>query len=308
MHALLHVMTLSAVLWGPNPPAAPPSIVLEARAEVSGAVLRLSDLAHVASGALWGQLPLGAAPAPGATRIVTRAEVAVALRAQGFAIPLSGAPRVRVTRRGARVPQVRGEILLSGRYLERVAARFVRRSLELDPSAPLTLRSELPQRWRVPRTPGGRIHARWVAGPPKPGDLARVALEVRVESRALATLELSFERPAPKPTPAAAPTRKRWPQRVERRPQRAPRGSSGRAKTSSKDPVSEAPELVKRGSHVTVLVKSGALTITAEGVAEKGGARGQSVPVRLGKDRPLVVGRIVDRGRVVVELRPREGE
>ena len=330
MLSLLCVVSLSSVLYGPSPPVAPLPplrVELEARAEVGGAILRLSDLAHVESGSLWARLPLGASPAPGTTRVVTRAQVQVALRAHGFALAVTGAERVRVSRRGlanvgarpeATAPDAtQGKVLLSGRFLERIAARFVRRELELDPSAPLTLRSELPARWQVPRTAGSRLHARWAGARPQRGDLARVVVEVRSGERALASLELNFERPEPRAAarPSAGPTskpdlrpapqparlnKKSWPKKLRQGPAR-PLPSKG---TPEDKPV----ELVKRGAHVTVVVRSGSLTITSEGVAEKGGARGESIPVRIAKDRPLIVGRIVDRGRIVVELRPREGE
>jgi len=314
--SLLYALTLSGVLWGPAVPAAPPApqplrleVELEPRAEVGGAILRLRDLAHVQSGSLWAGLPLGASPAPGATRIVTRAEVRTALQAQGFALKITGAERVRVSRRALARP-TGAQVLLSGRFVERIAARFVRRELKLDPKAPLTLRSQLPLRWGVPRSAGSRLHARWAAQPQ--GDsLLRVVVEVRSGQRAVASLALNFERPTPE-TASPQPSQRR------ERSSRATSPSTQKPAPRKVRPRQVRPrqveredagvELVKRGSHVTLIVKSGSLTITSEGVAEKGGARGESVPVRIAKDRPLVVGRIVDRGRVVVELRPRESE
>ncbi|MBL4850144.1 MAG: flagella basal body P-ring formation protein FlgA [Planctomycetes bacterium] len=281
--ALCWMLGLSAVFWGP-PGGAPIStdLRLRARVQVSGPTIRLGDVAAIGSSQdALSKLPLGASPAPAKTRIVTRTEVARLLRAQGIKLRLTGPRKVEVTRRYA---------TLGGRQLVRMAERFVRRELELASTTKLVLRAASPARWHVPSQGRAGLRVRWLSRtPPTAGGPFDVEVEVRSAGETIAQLPLRFElqRPRSSPRPAALASSPAQP--------REARSSAGTVNT------------ITRGQRVTVVVRSGALTVRAEGTAVKGGLLGESIPIRIRKGSPLVVGKVLASGQVLVELQPGGG-
>jgi len=295
---------------------APPTIVLRDAAEILGTNLELGEIAEIrAENAAIARrletLDLGPAPAPGAVRMVKRDDVVRALRAAG----LTGSPTGQLVCRAR--PRVE---ILAGRELEDAARNalmrsFAGRDVEIDvvrPAADMPLIAPAIRRdldvdvgrrdlrsgaWSVPvdvRIDGERAQTAWIP------------LEVRVfERRPMATRDLrrgepidasswTLERglveasapPSPDPDLLAGATCTRD----------LPRGTRITDLDVRRDP------LVRSGDIVEIEVVRGGVRARSRAVARGQGALGDRVEVQSGESHRRLVGVIVARGLVRVEL------
>lgn len=295
---------------------APPTIVLRDVAEILGTSLELGEIAEIRAATpetarRLEALDLGPAPAPGATRAVKRDDVVRALRAAGLAGVPSGAPACRAR------PRVE---ILPGRDLEDAARNalmksFAGRDIEIElvrPAADMPLiapenrrdldvdlgrRDLRPGAWSVPvdvRIDGVRAQTAWIA------------LEVRMfERRPMAARDLRRGEPidasswtlerglvdasaplSPDPELLAGATCTRD----------LPRGTRITDLDVRRDP------LVRSGDVVEIEVVRGGVRARSRAVARGQGALGDRVEVQSGESQRRLVGVVVARGLVRVEL------
>lgn len=133
-------LAASLLLMAALPCAARTVLTLEASALAAGARVTLSDVAHGADGAkpaALGAIDLGAAPLPGYTLRLTRAEIARTLRARALPYELApdGPAAVRVERRTQPFDQARVAQAAEQALRELASAQQTR--IELQLSAPL---------------------------------------------------------------------------------------------------------------------------------------------------------------------------
>jgi flagella basal body P-ring formation protein FlgA len=313
------LLALLAVLGGLGPAAAspqPPTVVVRAEALVTAPEVRLRDCADVQGAAPGlGDAVVASAPAPGQALDVSQGQLRAFLAGSGLAFArVVGAPSCRVT--------VRAE-LLRGSALEQEAVASLRSRMGPPPLRGGQYVFEVlthPQDLLVPV--GSRVAAG--AGPASPGPgVATVAVEVRWEKSVYRSVPVAVRVSLRAPVLVAARALAYHvvvgPQdvRVESRTLEGspagvlqdPREVAGLWTTQavpsgavlSTGVLAQAPA-VRRGSPVTVTVRTGPLWVSASGHALEDGLRGQAVDVEVDATHKVVRGTVVGPDEVEITL------
>jgi flagella basal body P-ring formation protein FlgA len=308
--------TAPAFVAGTAPVHGAISVVVRGDALVAGPTLELSEIADIrcesaAETQRISALCLGSTPAPGSVRNVTRDEIARSLRAAGVECTVAGAPVCRA------VPRVE---LVSGRELEdaarkALAARFAGRDAEIDlvhPAPDLSLVAAERKR---------DISADLLRSEPNPGAWS-VPVEVRVDGALVQTIWVAMDVRSFERVPVAARDLRRgdafeagaWTlERVRVEPS-APRSPDIGLLTSAvcaRDVARGAriveadmhrEPLVRSGDEVELEVVRGVIRARTLAVARGQGALGDRIEVQSGESQRRLVGVVVARGLVRVEL------
>jgi flagella basal body P-ring formation protein FlgA len=294
----------------------PASVVLRADARILGPTVELDEVAEVRSDddALFrrlSKLSIGPAPAPGVVRGLRRDEVAAAVRAAGLDVATTGAALCRAKAEIETVPAAQIDdaartalaALFAGRDAEialvrgatdlAVPAAELRRELFAD----LARREAQPGSWSVPvdvRVDGVRVQTAWVALDVQLFEQMPVAArELRrgeAVDAACWTLQRSrVEAAGPRPVAPALLAGAT-----------CTRDVAAGARISELD-VRRDP-LVRNGDLVELEVLRGPIRARSRAVARGQGALGDRVEVQTGEGQRRLVGIVVERGLVRVEL------
>lgn len=303
-------LLLTAVLGAPG------SVVLRADAKILGPTVELDEVAEVrcddeALLRRLSQLTIGPAPAPGVVRGLRRDEVSAAVRAAGLDAATSGAALCRATAEVETIPAAQLDdaaraalaALFAGRDVEialvrgatdlAVPAAEIRRDLQAD----LARRDAQPGSWSVPvdvRVDGVRVQTAWIAldvqlyeqTPVAARDLRRgEAVDAACWQLQRSRVEAAGPRPAaPALLAGATCTRD------------VPAGTRISELDVRRDP------LVRNGDMVELEVLRGPIRARSRAVARGQGALGDRVEVQTGEGQRRLVGVVVERGLVRVEL------
>jgi len=305
-------LALSLILTG----TIPGSVILRADAQIAGPTVELSEVADIRGADAettrrLSELSLGPAPAPGNLRGVRRDEIASALRGAGIDVAVGGMALCRVKARIETIPAREIDdaarkalaTVFAGRDVE---IEFVRGSADLavpvaenrrELSVDLGRREAQPGSWSVPvdvRVDGTRVQTAWVA------------LDVQLyEEQPVASRDLRRG----DPIDAASWTLQRA--RIEAGAPRsaAPAGLLGAmcvrelaagARITEFDVRREM--LVRSGDLVELEVVRGSIRARSRAVARGQGGLGDRVEVQSGEGQRRLVGTVVERGLVRVEL------
>jgi len=292
------------------------TVSLRSEAQVAGPTVELAEIADV-SGAdaettrRLSELSLGPSPAAGNVRGLRREDVVNALRGAGFAVATTGSALCRVKTRYETVPA--RDVEESARRA--IATVFAGRDVEVElvrPAADLPVpaaerqrelrvdlgrREPQPGAWSVPvdvHVDGTRVHTAWVA------------IDVKVyEAQPVAVRDLR------RGEPVDASSWKLERSRVEASGPRAatPPGLLGATCTrdlAAGTRISEVDvrrdPLVRSGDQVELEVVRGPIRARSRAVARGQGALGDRVEVQSGDGQRRLVGIVVERGLVRVEL------
>jgi len=298
MGHLMRMICLVAIvaLLAAAPALAATSIALCAHAIVSGPQVRLGEVADIAAGgpdsdAEWAAIVVGAAPLPGNTHTIARAQVITHLRKSGAdmnAVDLSGARSVAVTRAAA---------IVSGDELA-AAGKAALEAQAPDDVTPEITCSRRPADLTVPE---GTVELKAEAGNGPPGGLRTVSIAVlvdgRLQRRALVTYAVklwadvlvakAFTARHADLDPAAFAVERRDIALLRGLPLRSPEELAGK-RASRAIPINavvtdaqvEEPPVINRGDLVAVTVRSGAVTVTTQAVALGEARMGDAVRLR----------------------------
>ena len=292
------------------------TVVLRGDAEVRGPTLELSEIAEIrcdvpVEAQRLSSLCLGSTPSPGSIRSVSRDEVVRALRAAGSDCAVEGKSACRA------VPRIE---LVPGRDLEAaaraaLAAIFAGRDAEIgvaraasdlaliapergrDLSAELSRAEPVPGAWSVPvevRIDGSKVQTVWVA------------MDVRVFERVpVAARDLKrgdpFDRDAwMLERMRVEPSAPRAPDPVVLSSAVCARDLARGARIVEAD-VHREP-LVRAGDEIELEVVRGVIRARTLAVARGQGALGDRIEVQSGESQRRLVGVVVARGLVRVEL------
>lgn len=294
----------------------PGSVVLRADAEIAGPTVELSEVAEIRGADVettrrLSELSLGPAPAPGNVRGVRRDEIAAALRGSGIEIALGG---MALCRAKARIETIAAReideaarkalaALFAGRDVEielvrgsadlALPAAERRRGLEVD----LGRREAQPGSWSVPvdvLVDGTRVQTAWVALDVKLYEEQPVATRDLRRGDAIDAASWKLQRAlvesgAPK---SAAPA--------------ALFGSTCVREVTVGARITEfdvrREMLVRSGDLVELEVVRGAIRARSRAIARGQGALGDRVEVQSGEGGRRLVGTVVERSLIRVEL------
>lgn len=305
-------LVISALLSG----SVSGTVNLRSEAQIVGTTVELAEIADVrgvdddASRRL-SELTLGPAPAPGNARGIRREEVAALVRAAGVTVTLGGAAMCRTTSKVEKVAAVELEdaarkalvTLFAGRDVEIELVRGAndllvptaerRREVDVD----LGRRDAQPGSWNIPvdvRIDGTRVQTAWIALDVKLFD------ELPVAQRDLLRGEL---------VDASCWSLIRT--RVESAGPRSVQPEALFGATCARDialgtritefDVRRDP-LVRSGDLVELEVVRGSLRARCRAVARGQGARGDRVEVQSGEGQRRLVGIVIERGLVRVDM------
>jgi len=292
------------------------TVNLRAEAQIVGTTVELAEIADIrgvdadATRRL-SELTLGPAPASGSVRGVRREEVAALVRAAGVAVSLGGAAMCRATAKSEKVAGVELEnaarkalvTLFAGRDVEMDLVRGAsdllvplaerRREVDVD----LGRREAQPGSWNVPvdvRIDGTRVQTVWIALDVKLFDELPVATRDLRRGEAVEAACWSLQRT-----------------RVDGAGPRSAQPEALFGATSARDIAAGAritefdvrrDPLVRSGDLVELEVVRGALRARCRAVARGQGARGDRVEVQSGEGQRRLVGIVVERGLVRVDM------
>lgn len=306
----LSLSMLAALLYGAAH-AAPLPLQLKAEALVAGPRIALADVVQAAPGLP--AIDLGAAPLPGYSARLARAELERTLRARGLQVQytVTGADAVRIERRvqaadsGALVAAAQLQLRT---YLEQGdAARNARIELRLAGAAPEFQLAQGRVEWRPQPLQGDAL----------PRSRMQVAVDVLVDGVFQRTVSLAFQVSAwapalvaTRPLPAgAAPACDRLaPQQVDiALLDSAPAGTNcaslqGRLKRAlpAGTPLAAAwlqrPAAVTQGDNIALRLKQGTIELESRAVALSDGEVGQRIDVRPSAAQQAVHAEIIAPG------------
>jgi len=305
-------LVISALLSG----SVTGTVNLRAEAQIAGTTVELAEIAEVRgadaeSTRRLSELTLGPSPASGIVRGIRREEVAALARAAGVTVSLGGSAVCRASTKLEKVAGVELEdaarkalvSLFAGRDVEMEIVRGStdvlvptaesRREVDVD----LGRREALPGSWNVPvdvRIDGTRVQTAWIA------------LDVKLfEELPVATRDLRRG----EPVDAASWSLKRT--LVEGAGPRSAQpemlfGATCAREISAGTRITEfdvrRDPLVRSGDLVELEVVRGPLRARCRAVARGQGARGDRVEVQSGEGQRRLVGIVVERGLVRVDL------
>jgi len=264
-------------------PADPVVVDLPTRAVVRAAVVTVGDVARLDGGdpatrALIAGLDVAELRPRDPAVVVTRRVVEFRLRLAGIdpaAVAFAGAERVVVTL--ARRPVTPQEVLAAAR------AELLRRlpwpadAVTVEPTQAVAV--------RLPEVPAGEtVVVAAVPHGPKVG-LGRVQMDVTISAggETLLALATVFEVKAARPAdPAVVPATV--------------------VPAAGVVPAAKVDLLVRPRQRVSMVVRLGAVNVTAVGEAQQGGALGQTIPVQNVDSKKVVTARVTGPGAVEVEL------
>lgn len=305
-------LVVSALLSGPVTGA----VNLRAEAQIVGTTVELAEIADVrgvdadATRRL-SELTLGPAPASGIVRGVRREEIAALVRAAGITVSLGGSAICRTTAKVEKVTGVELEdaarkalvTLFAGRDVElelvRGASDLIvpmaerRREVDVD----LGRREALPGSWNVPvdiRIDGTRVQTAWIAMDVKLYQEMPVATRDLLRGEAVDAACWSLKRTL---VESAGP-RPVQPETLF--------GATCAREISAGTRITEfdvrRDPLVRSGDLVELEVVRGPLRARCRAVARGQGARGDRVEVQSGEGQRRLVGIVVERGLVRVDM------
>ncbi len=292
------------------------SIVLRTDAHISGPTVELGEIAEfqgvdATTSQRLAELTIGPAPAPGSIRGVRRSDAAAALRGAGIDILILGAPLCRA----------RAEIeTLTAREVEEAARKslavlFAGRDVEVDLSRPISdLAMPAAERRRELKVDLGRRE-------PQPGSW-NVPVDVLVDGVRVYTTWVTLDVDLFEQQPIAVRDLRRgelldaacWKLERTRVEAAAPRAATAETllgATSTRELVAgmritevdvRRDPLVRIGDLVELEVVRGAIRARSRGVARTQGALGDRVEIQCGEGQRRLVGVVVQRGLVRVEL------
>jgi flagella basal body P-ring formation protein FlgA len=292
------------------------TVVVRGDAQVLGTTLELSEIADIRcdsadATARVSSLCLGATPAPGAVRSVTREEIARSLRANGLDCVVAGAPVCRAQSRIEIVP---------GRDLES-AARAALSALFAGRDAEIDIARAAPDLALVAPEKKRELAADLSRAEPVPGAWS-VPVEVRVDGTAVQTAWIALDVRLFERVPVAVHDLKRgdaleagaWTlarTRVDASAPRSPAPGALAGASCARDVARGAriieadvhrDALVRAGDEIELEVVRGRVRARTLAVARGQGALGDRVEVQSGEKERRLTGVVVARGVVRIEL------
>ncbi len=297
------------------------TVVMRADARIAGPSVELGEIAEIrgVDAALLQrltELPIGPSPAAGHVRGVRREDIAAALRSAAIDIDVFGAPLCRA----------RTEVeVLGAREIEESARRavgtlFAGRDVEVELDRPITdVAIPVPERRRELKVDLGRREA-------QPGSW-NVPVDVYVDAVRVQTTWVVLDVTLYEEMPIAARDLRRgeaidascWKferKRIEAAGPRPAAASALLGATSTRDmtagtPITEVDvrrePLVRPGDFVELEVVRGPIRARSRAVARTQGALGDRVEIQCGDGRRRLVGIVIQRGLVRVELAESRG-
>ena len=293
------------------------SVMLKASAEVQGRVVRVSDVAELSGDeglcARLAGLPLASAPRPGNVRVLSRAQIAAAVRRLASGSTVSGAEAVSV-RTATQV--------VAGDALRRMATREI---LARFPGQPDRLEVEFVSATRPVEVTKGKLSFNLNMRPPGSWGRSRASALVNIDILVNGTREAGVVIPVRLRIFGLVPVASRGIERGQALVQedvscqrteligRAVRAMaldrylgwttrrripSGAVLTAD---MFRAPILVHRGDQVTTELRTDTITVVARAVALEDGSLGSTIRLRLKGSRKDFPGRVTGAREATVE-------